>query len=198
MSEESGRSPAAQFFPRSGYQNVRSKPFQKGLGLVPVILGSLFLFATLLWAIAGTTSSVQGVPIYTATNQLAGQAQYLRAAILACVTNYPNGNNGGAYHLVYPRADTAINASTATCPGNSSANVFTGNGGFGYVPPVTGFGAGSWATTGGWQYINDGTSVRLTITEDSTSWDKALSNVATQIGSQAVKLGTTLTVTITL
>lgn len=152
--------------------------------LTLVIIISLISFV----ALRGTDSN-NLLANSSINNNIVAQASLIRSRILACAIEYPNGNNGTAYRTQYPAATSAINAANMTCPGANNANVWTLLDGLDYPKDVDGF--------GNWQYINDGTSLRIFIVTTNTTRNILLPTIAGSLGNQSfVSNSNTLTWTL--
>lgn len=157
------------------------------LGYVFVALGLMGVF----FSVMGNTGRVNAAHVsdQITGSKIVSQAQTVQAELIACTVGYPLGNNGTAYRLTLPAAATAANISALTCPGKPVGNnLLFGSADSSALPAqMTGMGV--------WQFINDATSARLTLTATTGNYSSALAYAATKLGSAAVVVGNTLTVT---
>lgn len=157
---------------------------QSGYGILIFILLTIVLGATLAANLAGGASVASMMANSNAANMVAAQASLIRGRILQCGIDYPSGNNGTSYRVIYPSATTAANVSALTCPGNS-ANLWSQSDGVAMPASLSGFNA--------WQYVNDATSMRITVTSTNADRTAILPRIVTLLGSQASYAGSTLT-----
>ncbi|WP_432263147.1 hypothetical protein [Cupriavidus sp. TMH.W2] len=143
---------------------------------------SVVLVAALTQFVAmSDTMGLRNQSYADAGSQVAIQANLIRARILLCGSDYPDGNNGTPYRPALPGGSVALFVSTLVCPGTAQ-NLWTGTDGVTY-PPTPKF------MTRNWQYVNDATSARLMIVGDGN----ALAQAATRLGTDATVSGSILT-----
>lgn len=160
---------------------------QSGYGILMVVLMTIVLGAVLAASLAGASSTTSMMANNNASQMIVAQAALIRSRILQCGTDYPTGNNATAYRTNYPAAATVVNVSALTCPG-SSLNLWAQSDGVTMPTQTSGFGA--------WQYTNDVTSMRLSIT--STTSDRAgiVPQIIGMLGSQSSQSGASPTITL--
>lgn len=149
-----------------------------------------------LLSLAAMTLSISGRPDpgrlseQAVAGPLVTQAQAVAAEINACALMYPDGDNGTPWRKPYPAAPAPVSLETLVCPGMPAPNnMLYGLGSTQTAPPAI-------RGLGGWQYANDGTSLRLSITSTDASHATALSLAATRLGPAASVSGNTLTFTL--
>lgn len=160
---------------------------QQGYGLLIIVLMTIVLGTVLAASMAGGTSTTSMLSNNNAAQTVSAQAGLIRARILQCAIEYPAGNNATGFRLTYPAAAAITNVSALFCPG-SALNLWSQSDGV-FMPTVpSGFNA--------WQYTNDATSMRMSITSTTTDRTAILPTIARILGAQASVVGSTLTWTI--
>ncbi|MEX3983829.1 hypothetical protein AB4Y45_33125 [Paraburkholderia sp. EG287A] len=155
---------------------------ERGFAVLPMLMVAVVLAGAVAAFVAfSDTSGLRNQAYSDAGAQVAVQASFLRARITLCGSDYPDGVNGTAYRPALPAAATTVAVGTLICPGTGQ-NLWLGTDGV-TLPPAPKF------MTGAWQFVNDGTSARLTITGDS----RALGVAQQRLGADAALSGTTLT-----
>lgn len=167
--------------------NTKPQHRQAGYGILAVLMGAAVLAAVLSVSLLGDTGVTRMLAGNNAAQQAVAQASLIRARLLQCSNDYPTGNNGGAYRLSFPRADTATLASALTCPGNA-LNLWNWSDGVAMPSAMTGFGS--------WYYTNDATSMRLTLTSTVSDRASLVPTVVSLLGAQASQSGTSPTITL--
>jgi len=160
---------------------------QAGYGILIFILITIVLGALLAASLSGGTSVASMMANNNASQMIVAQAGLIRSRILQCGTEYPSGNNGTAFRVIYPAATGLTNVSALTCPGNAT-NLWSQSDGVAMPVSISGFTA--------WQFANDATSMRLTTTSTTTDRTAILPNVVTLLGAQSSYAGSTLTWTL--
>lgn len=157
--------------------------------VIGTLLLYIFLFGAIVTAITlSGRSYTQSIGIDLCVSKVVAQANLIRTKVSKCVIDYPSGNNGTGFHLPYPGASSLVNASTLTCPG-SSANLWTS--GDAILLPATPIGFDAWG------YINDATSVRISIQSSDISYGTCMSKALGKFGAdEATLVGDTLTIQI--
>lgn len=157
---------------------------QSGLGILIVLIMAAVLSGVLAAVLAGGANSASMVSNNNASQTIAAQAGLIRSRILQCSTAYPSGNNGTGFRATYPAGVTTVNVSTLVCPG-SALNLWNQSDGVFMPSPPAGFNA--------WQFTNDATSMRLTISASTADRIAILPAIANLLGPQASVSGSTLT-----
>lgn len=160
---------------------------QTGYGILIFILMAIVLGALLAAALGGGTSVASMMANNNASQMITAQAALIRSRILQCGTEYSSGNNGTTFRVIYPAAAAPTNVSALTCPGNAT-NLWSQSDGVTMPTAIAGFNT--------WQYANDATSMRLTITSTAADRTAILPNIVTLLGAQASYAGNTLTWTL--
>lgn len=161
---------------------------QQGFGVLVIILTLVIIISLISFVALRGTDSNNLLANSSISNNIVAQASLIRSRILACAIEYPAGNNGTSYRPQYPAASTATNVSNLNCPG-ANANIWTLLDGLNYPKDVDGF--------GNWQYINDGTSLRIFIITTDSNRNIILQKIASTLGPQSfVSNGNTLNWTI--
>lgn len=152
--------------------------------MVIVLLVACMLVGILSATLVGTTNSSSAMSSGIVGNIVSAQAGLIRSRILQCSIDYPLGNNATGFRATYPAAATIANVSTLTCPG-SAISLWGQSDGVFMPTSLSGFNA--------WQYTNDATSMRLTLTSLSADRAAILPGVALSLGAQASVAGNSLT-----
>lgn len=156
---------------------------QAGFGIVAMIVTIVGILSVIsFFALRGTDTSAV-LNNSAITNTIVAQAGVIRARILSCSIEYPTGNNATGFRPQYPAATSAVNVSTLTCPGAGNANIWTLLDGVSAPISVNGFNA--------WQYVNDGTSMRIMITATTPEKIGLLPTLVTMLGSNQASVATT-------
>lgn len=126
-------------------------------------------------------------------NTVLDQSKIIRTRIIGCAIAFPAGNNGTGFHPRFPATPGTGLVSDLVCPGQAAPNnLWTGVGGMTLAAAPGGFSA--------WTYNNDGSSIRISIQAVVGTTDRAAMNVldaiAVRIGSNASRVGATLTITL--
>lgn len=162
---------------------------QAGFGVVAMILTIIGILAVISFFVFRGTDTSSVLNNAAITNNIVSQASIIRSRILSCAIEYPTGDNTTGFKPQYPGATSAVNVSTLTCPGANNANIWTLLDGVTTPLAVNGF--------NNWQYINDSTNIRISITATTTEKTSLLPTIANMLGSQASINGSTLTWNIT-
>jgi hypothetical protein len=162
---------------------------QTGFSVLTLMILAIALLTGLAFLLIGSGPNVQGQLNTQRSAELIAQAQLIAHRLTQCTTDYPQGDNGTAFHKAYPR-DTNPGARAVAdliCPG-SNQNLWSGVDGV-YLPQApSGFNA--------WQYTNTATaSISITSTAANT-YASAIANAASKIGNAASATPSTLTVKI--
>lgn len=144
----------------------------------------MFSVALLMTTIQGGSDATNVLKTSIVVQQMAQQAGLIRQRIIACGTDNPSGNNGTTFRVIYPGAATAASVSALICPGNAT-NIWSQSDGAVVPVPLAGFNA--------WQYINDASSMRITVTSTVADRTTILPSLANSLGTQASYSGNTLT-----
>lgn len=156
---------------------------QAGFGIVAMIVTIVGILSVIsFFALRGTDTSAV-LNNSAITNTIVAQAGVIRARILSCSIEYPTGNNGTGFRPQYPAATTAVNISELTCPGANNANIWTLLDGVTTPIGVNGFNT--------WQYVNDGTSLRIMITATTPEKISLLPSLVTMLGAAQTSIATT-------
>lgn len=171
------------------------------------VLTWIILIGTLTAVMAGAFAlgdrqNISSLQTFSTAQQIALQAQLIRAKIGRCVSDYPTGNNGTGNHAGYPYTanvagtplggtpdGTAEAVSKLYCvigasPAAADSNLWSGVDGVFLPPAPTGFNA--------WQYSNNGTDVRITLQTTSTSsYGAALAQAVSKFNASEAALSTT-------
>ena len=155
------------------------------LGYVFAIIGLLALIGFNM-----TSGRPNTATMFTETlgAKVVSQANVIRAELLACMVNYPTGNNGTGQRSALPAALTPMPVTVLTCPGKPEGNnALFGSSGTSPAPgPIKGLGA--------WHFVNDATSARLELTADMASHAGALTYAQGRLGDGAAVSSLTLTI----
>ncbi|WP_126223427.1 hypothetical protein [Burkholderia ambifaria] len=155
---------------------------QRGFAVLPMLMVAVILAVVVTAFVAQSdTSGLRNQAYTNAAAQVATQANFIRARILLCGSDYPDGVNGTSYRPALPAAPTATAVSALICPGTGQ-NLWVGTDGV-TLPVAPAF------MTSGWAYTNDGTSARLTITGDT----RTLTFAAQRLGADAALASNQLT-----
>lgn len=149
------------------------KAKQQGFSILTFIVITVMLAAVLSATLLGGTDSTRSINNNLVAQQVAAQASLIRTRILQCAIEYPQGNNG-SYRAKYPSAPTIIAISALTCPG-SGTNLWSAL--FPAPAQIDGLGL--------WQYTNDITSMRLSITTNTADRAALTSAIVKLLGPQA-------------
>lgn len=166
-------------------KNMHNK--QQGYGILAVVIMTVVLGTVLAASMVGGTSTTSMLSNNNVAQTITAQAGLIRSRILQCGTEYPSGNNATGFRVTYPAAAAITNVSALTCPG-SALNLWTQSDGV-FMPTVP-------SDFNAWQYTNDVTSIRLSITSTTTDRTAILPTIARILGAQALVAGSTLTWTI--
>lgn len=165
---------------------------QQGFAAITMILAALILSGILAaMSTISLNKNASGMQEYQASLALVSQASLIRSVISKCaLVDYPAGDNGSGLHLAYPYYGTAPNTGKAAtgaisglyCSGSGSdntsdatdANLWSGLGGVFLPATPVGFNA--------WQYVNDVTSVRVTIQATNATSILAITDAWNSIG----------------
>lgn len=173
---------------------MKTKAHRSEDGLaIAYLLASIAVLSLVAFALSKQTG--QGVQLKTNFDNkitLIKQYQQIRSRILSCGIAYPGGINDTGFRVQYPGTPVSGNLSDAQCPGHPDKdNLWTGRGGMLLPRPPEAFDQ--------WKYINDATSMRLTIQPTATG-DAAssglLNAVAIRIGDTASMSGEVLSITL--
>jgi hypothetical protein len=155
---------------------------QRGFAVLPMLMVAVILAVVVTAFVAQSdTSGLRNQAYTNAAAQVATQANFIRARILLCGSDYPDGVNGTSYRPALPAAVTATAVSALVCPGTGQ-NLWVGTDGV-TLPVAPAF------MSSGWAFTNDGTSARLTITGDS----RTLTFAAQRLGADAALASNQLT-----
>lgn len=160
---------------------------QSGYGVLIFFLMAAMLGAVLAASLSGGSSVASMMSNNNASQMIAAQASLIRTRLLQCSNENPTGNNGGSFRLTFPRADTATLVSALTCPGNA-LGLWSWSDGVSIPGTVSGFGP--------WYYVNDATSMRITVASTISDRASIVPNIVSILGAQASQSGTTPTITL--
>lgn len=148
---------------------------QRGFSFFAMIMVVVVIIAALSAAMMATSRTNETAMSDLRNSQLVvSQANLIRSKLINCAIDIP-GNNGGSFHLPYPRADVETNVSGLTCPG-TGLSLWTGSDAI--FAPTAPFASQTW------KYINDATSVRISLSDSSPN--NALTLAATKFGAAEV------------
>lgn len=148
---------------------------QRGFGILAVILTIVVLIGFVSFVTFKKSDSSNLISNTNTINTLVSQASIIRSRILACGIEYPTGNNGTTYRVQYPAATTLTDISNLTCPGANNANIWTLLDGLSAPLQINGF--------NNWQYINDGSGMKLSITAVNVNKGSLFPQITTALGS---------------
>jgi hypothetical protein len=166
--------------------------YEQGIA-VAYLLASIALLTLVAFTMSKMSDSSTSLKVaFDNKITLIRQYQQIRSRILSCGIAYPGGINGTGFRVQYPGTPASGNLADALCPGHPDKdNLWTGRGGMLLPAPPAAFSQ--------WKYINDATSMRLTIqpaaTGDAGSI-RVLGAVAKRIGSAASMSGEVLSITL--
>lgn len=171
---------------------MKAKKNQKGVAIA-YMLTAIALLGLISFALSRlTTSSKQLEASFETRLALIGQYQMIRSRILSCGIAYPAGDNGTGSRVRYPATPLSERVLDLECPGKPGANnLWNGSGGVRLSAPPPAFSE--------WGYVNDATSMRLSIepmTTGDTSSLSILSGVAIRVGDNASMVGNALVITL--
>jgi hypothetical protein len=173
---------------KNNLSKMTRKKNQYGFSLLVLILGCATIAVLLSISIAGTTSTASMFSSNNITHVVTGQASIIRARLLQCSTDYPTGNNGTGFRISFPAAVTEVNVSALNCPGNS-LGLWNWSDGVSAPPSISGFGS--------WRYINDASSLRISITSNASDRASLIPNIINFLGVNASMSGSSPSVTLT-
>lgn len=148
---------------------------QAGFGVLAMLLIVIAMMSAIAYFTLSGGDTTNVINNSNITNRIVSQASIIRSRILACGIEYPQGNNGSGFRAQYPAATTAVDIALLTCPGANNANLWTLLDGLSSPPVLAGF--------SNWSYVNDGTSLRITIQPTNTDGKNAMPNVVSSLGA---------------
>jgi hypothetical protein len=160
-----------------------------------VAFAGLLVFIGVLVAASVATARLRnaaatGERVERVRDELLQQASTIRGKLLACVVQWPGGNNGTGHRIPYPAATVSAPVDGLECPGAPTAlqPLWHGTDGVLVPRPMPDFGA--------WSYTNDATSMRLSIDAANafTYTSAAMRSAALRLGTVATISGSTLTI----
>lgn len=124
-------------------------------------------------------------------NALMDASKIIRSRVIFCGIAFPAGDNGSGFHTRFPATPGTGNVTDLVCPGQPAPNnLWTGKGGLPLPTQPGGFAP--------WQYVNDGTSVRISLRATGGTTDIAaiavLDSLALRIGTNASRTADILTI----
>ena len=171
---------------------------QSGMAILIMILMIVVIMAAVTYVVSQPGPNTQSMVTSNVAAQIVAQAQMIRQQIESCVTNYPNGNNGGTAYLPYPATPTPATGtpfdqnwvSSLVCPG-SGQNLFTGVGSSGVFLPPQPSGMTAWrysnnlvGYTYGWNWSPGATNgVKIAIEDVSGQNTAAIQKAAASFSS---------------
>ena len=178
--------------PRHHFQPLRRHRRSAGFAAATV------LFAVALFVILGAASATIArgnakARLFQETRErMLAQRDLIFNTLILCRTIFPAGDNGNPARQQYPATPGDGKVASLVCPGQSPASIWSGDSRTLAPIPLPGF--------GGWTYVNDATSIRITTTATTSGsqfHQDLLDAVIAKVGSaQASRSGDTLTITL--
>jgi hypothetical protein len=163
---------------------------QRGVAFVAVLAVIGVMLAVSVAAARLRNATYTAERVEQVRDELLQQAGTIRTKLIACVVNWPAGDNGSGWRAPYPAGAASSAVSALQCPGAPVALQPLWNGSDGVLPPR------AMPDFGTWSYANDGTSMRIWITaaDHHTATTAAMNSAALRLGTAASISGSTLTI----
>jgi hypothetical protein len=161
---------------------------QGGFGLISVILSVVVILAAISASMMGGLNTAGMVKAGNVSRVVVAQAMTIRSRILQCGADYPTGQNGTGFRVPFPGASTSAAVSSLVCPGNS-LGLWSWPDGVTAPPSIIGFTP--------WSYVNDASSMRLTITSTNAESASLSGLIVNMLGVVSSQSGISPSITIT-
>lgn len=161
---------------------------QRGSAIIAMILAIVVVMAMIGAAVVQGVDTAGMVSNNNAIQTVVAQASLIRSKLNACAVEYPSGDNGNGFRPPYPASLVPASVATRMCPG-AAINLWSMGDAVSFPPTPAG--------TGGWQYVNDATSLRILLTSNTAEMAALLGPAAARLGPQASTSGTSPNVTLT-